>query len=66
MKQKIIYCGTIASSEAGISFSEVNKYLEDGWKVESVTAQTCASGGASSYSQKTYGGFVVVILKECL
>ena len=65
-RQKIIYCSTEAYNEDNISFIEVQKFLDSGWTVVSVTARNCAvsAGTSSSFAKKVQGGIIVVIEKS--
>ena len=59
--QQIEFC---QATESGVSLGNVNTYLNQGYKIVSVTAQHCAITGGNSYSYKAFGGFVVVLEKE--
>lgn len=66
--QKIIFCRPVSSDDSEINFQEVNKLLNQGWEIKSVTQQNCAisGGGQSSYYEQVYGGFAVVLEKSAI
>lgn len=60
--QKLIYCAPEAIHLPDISFININRFLDAGWKVISVTPQSVARSDKSAYVT-AYGGVVVLIEK---
>ncbi len=64
--QKIVFCEPISYDSPEVNFNTVNKLLNEGWEVKSITPQVCTigGGGQTSYTHKVYGGFAVLIEKD--
>lgn len=64
--QKIIFCEPVSYDSPEVNFNSVNKLLNEGWEVKSITPQACSLGGGGqiSYTHRVYAGFAVVIEKS--
>lgn len=60
--QKLIYCSPDHIHLPSVSFIDINTFLNDGWKVISVTPQNVARSDKSAYTT-AYAGFAVLIEK---
>jgi len=59
--QKVLYVGPSDSDRPDIASRGLQTLLDEGYTVVSVTSQHCSIAVGSGYTQKAFGGFLVIL-----